>query len=74
MLIKYLNDSRDPYLDFFQLDLIFTAHLSPHVSSVLIRWKFTEIGHSLHFYRILGRTYFVEPSIHLIEDQSINYY
>ena len=36
MVIKYLNESRDPYLDNFQSNLIFATRLSSHVGFVSI--------------------------------------
>ena len=49
MVIGYLNESRDPYLDKF----IFTARLSSDVSFVSVRCMFTEIDRPLSFFHVL---------------------
>ena len=43
MVIRYLNDSSDPYLDNFQSDLILTTRLSSHVLKFRVN--------KLHIYR-----------------------
>ena len=52
MLIGYLNESRDPYLDNYQSYLSSATRLSSHVSFVSIRCIFTETDHPppLHFF------------------------
>ena len=53
MLIGYLNESRDPYLDNYQSDLSLARRLSSHVSFVSIRCIFTETDHPPSFFDVV---------------------
>ena len=69
MVIGYLNESSDPYLDNFQSDLILTARLSSHVSFVSTRCIFTELNHPLHFFMF----FFFETLVDLPDSKLTSY-